>query len=332
MTNTPTPNAVKSIASTANPRELPADVVQAIGTMSDAALSRQSGCEYKAIRAERIRLGIERFSPLKTRAQAKGQVQVKTAPTENQLTEALPAEVEALLGLVPDLQISRQTGIPARTLRNERQRRGIPKAARGKPVPPGVANCLGKMCDAEVSERFGLPVGEVTYLRRRAGLRGAHRRAIPARLYKALGKATDVAVASQFGKTAKWVRKLRTKLGIPAFIPYRPTAEAEAAIKTNPEIIALLGTVSDRELMKRYGGGNYLYRSMREERGIPAFNAVDPMEKQRWESQRQEAIALLGKVSDSELSRRYGGVPARYTYFRNQRNIPPYNPKAEPQT
>jgi hypothetical protein len=154
---------------------------------------------------------------------------------------------------------------------------------------------------------------------------GRPRKTIDPEIIKCLGTAKDQDIASQFGRTLKWVRKTRQKLSIPAY----SGDQLIPVLEQNDELVELLGKVSDRSLAARFGGSNHVYRMMREARGILPWNHDRATaEASLWETNREAAMALLGKVADTELARRFGGFQCRYGYLRNRAGIPPFDPKA----
>ena len=154
---------------------------------------------------------------------------------------------------------------------------------------------------------------------------GRPRKIIDQQVVDCLGTMKDQDVANRFGRSLKWVRKARQRLGIAAYTGDQLILQRDQ----NPDIIDQLGKVSDRSLAARFGGSHWVYKSMRESRGILPWNHERATEEAKlWDQNREAAIALLGKVSDNELARRFGGLQCRYTYLRNKLGIAVFDPKA----
>ncbi|MCF5371242.1 hypothetical protein [Pseudomonas syringae] len=135
------------------------------------------------------------------------------------------------------------------------------------------------------------------------------------------GKMKDQDVADKFGRKLKWVRKARQKLGIAAYT----CGLISPKLMKDEEVMSLLGKWSDRLLAERFGGSATLYSKLRERFGILPYeheraSAIADL----WEINREAAMALLGKLSDSDLAHRFGGLPCRYKYLREKAGIPKY--------
>lgn len=151
---------------------------------------------------------------------------------------------------------------------------------------------------------------------------GRPRLAIDPAIRDAFGTAPDQDIADRFGRSLKWVRKHRQRLKIACYSGNKITPK----LAQNDEVMALLGKVSDRSLAGRFGGSHHVYRTLRDERGIPPWNHEHAeAEAELWESNRPEAVSLLGKLPDIELARRYGGYQSRYSYLRKKAGIAPYS-------
>ncbi|MPQ69360.1 hypothetical protein [Pseudomonas sp. MWU12-2323] len=149
--------------------------------------------------------------------------------------------------------------------------------------------------------------------------RGRPRKPIDQAIVDCFGTMKDQDVATKFGRALKWVRKTRQNLGIDAYAGDQLLPQLEQ----NAEVLEMLGKASDRSLAKQYGGSHWVYRTLREERGIlPYGHERRAAEAELWEKNRDAATALLGKVSDNELGRRFGGLQCRYSYLRHKAGIP----------
>lgn len=206
-----------------------------------------------------------------------------------------------------------------------------PSEPLSRALDDAVLGLIGKYNDSEISRRTGVSVERIANAREKLGIAPV-RYHIPlvTGLIESLGTMPDQEVATKFGRTLKWVRKERAKRKIPKYTGSLVTAKLEG----NAELRALLGTCSDRSLGARFGTSGHTIRVLRERHGIAMFREDEiTTNKQSWSESRAEAIALLGKVGDAELARRFGGHPCRYTYLRNKAGIPALNrgrPRKEP--
>lgn len=90
--------------------------------------------------------------------------------------------------------------------------------------------------------------------------------------------------------------------------------------KLSPDIINMLGTISDRQLARQTGRAESTIRSARTARGIePAKSDTSPLS--------QVTISLLGTMSDSELARRSGRSENTIRSARVRRGIARYSRK-----
>lgn len=210
---------------------------------------------------------------------------------------------------------------------------------RGRPrivLDQAIKDALGTASDRVIADRFGMKATWVRHQRQLHNIRPHVRRnavTLPASkpdkrhrvidqdILDAFGTAPDQQIADRFGTTCNWVRKNRQRLKID---PYKGN-QITPVLEQNPDVLALLGKESDRSLAKRFGGSFQLYRQLRAARGIPRFNDEQAQaDSALWEMNRAEATALLGKVPDSELARRFGGFQCRYGYLRKKAGIPPF--------
>ena len=186
-----------------------------------------------------------------------------------------------------------------------------------------VLGLIGKYNDQEISRRTGVPVERIASARVKLGIAPV-RYHIPLApgLIESLGTMPDQEVATKFGRALKWVRKERAKRKIPKYTGSLVTPKLEQ----NAEVLALLGTCSDRSLGARFGTTGATIRALRESKGIALYRGEEARaNKEKWEQHRDEAIALLGKVPDIELARRFGGYQCRYSYLRRKAGIPAFS-------
>lgn len=192
----------------------------------------------------------------------------------------------------------------------------------GAALDDAVLCLIGQFNDSEISRRTGISIERIANARIKLGIAPV-RYHIPVApgLIESLGTMPDQEVATKFGRALKWVRKERAKRKIPKYTGSLVIPKLEA----NAELIGLLGTCSDRSLGARFGTSGATIRILRERHGIDMYRGEELKdEKEKWEQHRDEAMALLGKVPDTELARRFGGFVCRYSYLRRKAGIPAF--------
>ncbi|MFG8752151.1 hypothetical protein ACEPU1_27990 [Pseudomonas aeruginosa] len=200
---------------------------------------------------------------------------------------------------------------------------GSPSEPLPRALDDAVLGLIGKYNDQEISRRTGVSVERIANARRKLGIEPVrcHIPVAPG-LIESLGTMPDQEVATKFGRALKWVRKERAKRKIPKYTGSLVTPKLEG----DAELLALLGTCSDRSLGARFGTTGATIRALRESKGIALHRGDEARaNKEKWEQHRDEAIALLGKVPDIELARRFGGYQCRYSYLRRKAGIPAFN-------
>lgn len=189
--------------------KVPTSVLARLGTMSDAALSRQTGISEGVLALRRREAGIAAFS----RA-----VALTLDPEARALIEALPVRAAAT-----QLRTSRAI------VENVRRALNLGPAPSGqKPItafPKALIRQLGKVYDAELAKQFNYPKTTVRAERYRRGIqavqkpKGREPIQIPTPILRRLGKAPDVLLAKAAGVTYQTIAARRKERGIPAYRP-----------------------------------------------------------------------------------------------------------------
>lgn len=170
----------------------------------------------------------------------------------------------ALLGKVPDREISERYGIDISTICKKRKRRGIPSFTRSIRRTARVVKILA-LPNQEAARRLGCSVNKVRALRKRWGLPSPSRteRRWDRKTLARLGKEPDTWIAWDTGMGFRTVRAKREALGIPSCGLRR---------LWTPEEEALLGTASDGAIAKRIGRSREAVQGRRWLLGIPAWS------------------------------------------------------------
>lgn len=132
--------------------ELPAEVLQQLGTVGDTLLSRESGISRKRIRTYREWLGL---------------------PVGRTKRRIDPAIVEAF-GKMKDQDVADKFGLALKWVKRERTKLGIPSFKTG--AIPGLVETLGTMPDLAVAAKFGISYSSVRVERRKRGIRSFKRK------------------------------------------------------------------------------------------------------------------------------------------------------------
>jgi hypothetical protein len=229
-------------------------------------------------------------------------------------------EVLARLGKEPDARIAKALGVSTRAVCQRRRALGIAayadqiQAQREELLTPQAIALLGTMKDGDLANLCGVEVGYLRYRRKKAGIAPFARPSpVTPELLAALGSAPDEELARRFGTYPAAIRKARRERSI-AVLPRR------ANITWTPELVGRLGTEPDGKIAKELGVSETLVSKARKARGIARYKRYDLPE---------EAYALLGKVSDPEMAKRFGGHSIRYFRLRKALGIPPDAPPCE---
>lgn len=294
-----------------------------LGTMGDAALAKKLKVCVRRVKRARVEAGIP---PYRASSQPKQKGKPKPKPiclsvattSSTGLPRKLVDQVKAV-ELPKELEVSHRRVPTARVVGRPRQTANLPEAA---------IKLLGMVSDRELSARFGVPVGAVENTRQAAGIptyrsiRGSlPLQKIAARLCEhpadkaLLGSRPDPEVAKIFGVGPRHIARQRKLMGIPEF---RRTC-------WTPELLALLGTVSDAEVADRSGGTLTVaaVENKRHKLRIPICQA-SVHAKSGGAALPEAAIKLLGTISDRELAARFGVKASVVRNIRLDARIPTY--------
>ncbi len=162
---------------------------------------------------------------------------------------------------------------------------------------------LGEVPDAVIAKRVGLSATTVRDERVRRGIAAYRARRSDVvwteRMIAMLGSASDRAVAQALGISYSSVGHKRRVLGIEACYP--SPHDHPLSFRWTKKRRALLGTMTDRAVAKRFGIAPSAVTNKRNQLGIEARHPKAP--RIVWTD---EMIERLGKESDEAIGRRYG--------------------------
>lgn len=288
----------------------------ALGTMTDADLSRTSGIPATLIRKERINQGIPRFS----RA-----VKTPKKSRKPKICQSIDDKTVSALGAMSDAELSRVSGVPVTRISKERIKRGIATFVAPLPViDDDMRHLLHWAANETAALRLSLPVSVIEKLRATYGIAGLRlSKEPPVGLLELIGKAEDTSLALKFGVRVKWIRKIRAKLGLE---PYNPRKIGRNRIPS--AALNKLGKISDRALAREFGSFAKVYRDLRAELGIESFQ---PKVRCDYKAELDENLqALLRWAPNSEVHRRTGLTPYKIKKYRAVHGIPGLNLRQQP--
>jgi hypothetical protein len=281
------------------------EIQELFGKITDAEIARMAGVTTTVVRFHRMKLGVaalpapcfvpspEQIAQLGTKTDEELALEwgeKRTAVSRVRKERGIPMfkrsiwtpEMDAELGTCSDHELSRSWGINRAMVSNRRRRLGID--AFGESFVPEFEHVwsqqeikmLGTMPDNQVAKRLGVSTSLVWTKRNSLGIppfkKEPQPRPRPGRikawepspdLVLLLGKSSDKEIAKMAGVSAEVVFYHRKKHGIAA-------APARVCI-LNPEQIAMLGILPDRELVKLWGFERTTIRNLRLKFGAETY-------------------------------------------------------------
>ena len=223
--------------------------IELLGKMADAALAASLGVTRTTVTNKRLELKIPAFV--------------------TQKDHKWKASDRKQLGVMSDISLSQKLGICASQVRNMRLKLEIPAYQNLPSFPAGALKLLGVEPDSHIAKRFGISAALVGRERAKRGIAcaphpGRGDLSLPKKAINDIGWMMDTMVAKKHKVPVSAVRKYREVHGIPA-------SESRERKPLPIAAIALLGTMSDGDLARRFGGSAGLYRLRRIHAGIPSY-------------------------------------------------------------
>lgn len=239
---------------------------------------------------------------------------------------ALAPEIASKLGKVSDRELAKLSGLSPYFIKQARLAKGIDAVGRGYDLPVDLLQQLGKVPDAQLTARYGVP-GSVLFRARQD--RGIPRFRIlhgpdsdnyvpfPDEAVALLGKMPDVELASRFGRSLREVQQERSIRGLESYVKRRNLPD---------DLVEQLGLVPDAVLARRFAVSAATIKRAREARSITGFRAskqvkVCPIKTHRKRLEKDagssaikgksavwtpQLLAQLGKIKDSDIAAQIG--------------------------
>lgn len=229
-----------------------ASKIALLGTMADATLAKSFGVTRTTVTNMRLKLNIAAYV--------------------TQKDHKWKAADKKLLGVVSDQQLGLKLGICSSQVRNMRLKLNIKAYQNKKGFPDGAVKLLGVEPDSHIAREFGMSAVLVAREREARGIAraphpGRGDLTLPKKAIKDIGRMLDTLVAEKHGVAVSAVRKYRKVHGIPA-------CEDRDRKPLPVKALSLLGTMSDGDLARRFGGSAGLYRIRRLNAGIPSYRSA----------------------------------------------------------
>lgn len=280
--------------------ELPLDVINQIGIVTDAELSRTYGVARAKIRIYRALNGIE------------------LAEVERKAAYTWSPKDDALLGTMSDGKVASRLNITKQMVGYRRKQLGTqPYGTRDdfRWTKKRVEE-LGAEPDAVLGRRWKISPREVRQKREALQVPACERTqaVLPDVCREQLGTKPDTELAREFGFSATFIRNERNAAGIKPF-------RTSAAFKWTQKAIAQLGKIADSDLAIKLGVSVQFVAAKRCSLGIPAKRRPHKID---WQD--PKVIKLLGTVSDQELARKWGVTSGAVSDARRRRGIASFQP------
>lgn len=268
----------------------------------------------------------------------------------------LSPELIARLGTAPDNKLAAEFKVRPGAVQWARRKRDIPAFSYLKALPqnPEFMALLGKVSDMELGRRFECSSSTVSIIRKRHGIPVFDPCAHP-EFMSLLGAIPDDELAYRVGCSVATVKNRRKAFALPGKKSSVEVA-ADWQAKHLETVLPLLGTMSDADLARRYGGFGSRYSQLRKKHGIAAFQPeksglLESGPKRKQQKQQRpaasearklsrfrtrkptyslpdEVMARLGKVNDPQLSLESGVPLQRIKHYRTWLQIPAYRKRS----
>ena len=233
------------------------------------------------------------------------------------LVRNLSANLIDSLGKKPDADLAAEFKVSVEVVKWARNKHGIPRFtyAEGLLKNSEFLDLLGKDPDVDIAKKFNCAASTVHRIRNSLGIPTFVREPTQ-ELIDALGTMPDADIASKFECPISFVIGLRRSHGI-------KTGTHIKKLASNEEFLSSLGKMKDDDIALKFRCSVNYVRKARKSKSVPSKHEHSVTVGAAWQAKYlQEVLPLLGKISDAELARRYGGLNSRYRHLRLKRGIP----------
>ena len=237
----------------------PQDLIKMLGKAPDTVIAEKFGYSRAGICFIRKNLGIKSF-------------------TQNRISPEKKEKMLPLLGKEPDKVIAEKFGIPCSYVKQYRKKLGIKisNASIKKEDESMILDLLGKTSDLSIAKKTGYSIYTIIKFRKEQNIEPFSKNKLDRltpkdrkKLLSMIGKNHDKIIAEKFDISSEAVRRIRIKMNIPAL---REEKNLEDTIKQNKDLIALLGTMTDKNVADKTGISIQVIGKIRRKLNIPSFD------------------------------------------------------------
>lgn len=235
------------------------ELIDLLGKETDAEIAKKFGYSKTGIALIRKNLGIKSF-------------------TQNRISPEKKEKILPLLGKEPDKVIAEKFGIPCSYVKQYRKKLGIKisNASIKKEDESMILDLLGKTSDLSIAKKTGYSIYTIIKFRKEQNIEPFSKNKLDRltpkdrkKLLSMIGKNHDKIIAEKFDISSEAVRRIRIKMNIPAL---REEKNLEDTIKQNKDLIALLGTMTDKNVADKTGISIQVIGKIRRKLNIPSFD------------------------------------------------------------
>ena len=236
------------------------EIRKLLGKEPDTLIAEKFGCSDSKIALIRKSLKIDAFRQI------------------NMLSPEQYEKMLPLLGKEPDKVIAEKFGIPCSYVKQYRKKLGIKisNASIKKEDESMILDLLGKTSDLSIAKKTGYSIYTIIKFRKEQNIEPFSKNKLDRltpkdrkKLLSMIGKNHDKIIAEKFDISSEAVRRIRIKMNIPAL---REEKNLEDTIKQNKDLIALLGTMTDKNVADKTGISIQVIGKIRRKLNIPSFD------------------------------------------------------------
>lgn len=229
-------------------------------------------------------------------------------------------EINSMLGSMSDYKLAKLLGVSTYVVKSRRKRLGIDPYSPNTWTEENLA-LLGTMPDKELAQLIDSKTYLVSEKRQSLKIKAykpadykfhnSSKTVWTEEMLADLGTMSDYKVGKKYGICPNTARDERLRRGILCF---KKTNRWNPTLQWTPELDALLGTMSDRDLSKRLGVSYHVVLDRRLKLGITCFTS----QRVDWT---EDKIALLGTMADSKVAELLGCSERTVSHKRRKLGI-----------